>query len=358
VLAELPQCTLINGYGPTENTTFTCCYPVPHDWAGDTSVPIGAPIANTRVYVLDAHGAPVPVGVPGELYAGGDGVALGYLGRDELTAARFVAYSFATGRPATAPGPRLYRTGDRVRWRTDGTLEFLGRLDQQVKIRGFRVEPGEVEAILASHPGVQDAAVVALTIDAGQPRLVAYYVARPSGGAAGVATAPLSSSALRSYLRERLPDYMVPATFVALASLPIGATRKVDRRALPLPRLDEAESERTFTPPRSDTERRLAAIWAEVLGREHVGVETNFFDAGGHSLTAMRIMSRVQETFGVRLPLTAVFERPTLEQSARLLDELASRVDAPAASGPSIGRVARAAHRREPVMPRVKDGVE
>jgi acyl carrier protein len=224
-------------------------------------------------------------------------------------------------------------------------------MDQQVKIRGFRVEPGEIESVLAGHPAVRDAAVVALAGSEGQPRLVAYYVARQSNGSAGVGTAPVSTNGLRAYLRERLPEYMVPATFVSLAALPIGATGKVDRRALPVPRLEDPEGELSLTAPRTDTERQLAAIWAEVLGHERVGAETNFFDAGGHSLTAMRIMSRVQETFGVRLPLTAVFERPTLEQSARLLDELAPRGEAAATSGPTIGRAARTAQRRGAPVP-------
>ena len=339
VLAELPGTTLINGYGPTENTTFTCCYPVPRDWPATGSVPIGAPIANTRVYVLDVHGAPVPVGVPGELYAGGDGVALGYLGRPELTAERFVPDAFSCDADA-----RLYRTGDRVRWRADGTVEFLGRLDQQVKIRGFRVEPGEVESVLAGHPAVRDAAIVAAPHEGGY-RLVAYVVAREAAGG-GDTTAPLSPASLRAYLRERLPEYMVPAVFVPMVALPVGATGKVDRRALPAPPAESPDDDRPFVEPRGETERRLAAIWAEVLGLDRVGADRNFFELGGHSLTAMRIMSRVQETFGARLPLTAVFERPTVAECARMIDESVAASGGRASGTQSIARVARTAQRR------------
>jgi acyl carrier protein len=241
----------------------------------------------------------------------------------------------------------MYRTGDGGRWRADGTLEFLGRLDGQVKIRGFRVEPGEIETVLAGHPSVREAAVVAVTAEGAQPRLVAYYVARAAHEAPGVATAPLPAAALRAYLRERLPEYMVPATLVALAALPVGATGKIDRRALPAP-MEEPEAGALLTAPRTETERRLAAIWSEILGIERVGVETNFFEAGGHSLTAMRIMSRVQETWGVRLPLTAVFERPSLEDSARLVDDLVARAAASSSSRQPIARVARTGQRRAP----------
>ena len=328
-LEALPYVQLINGYGPTENTTFTCCFTVPGSWPADRPVPIGRPVANTRVYVLDAHGAPVPIGVPGELHAAGDGLAIGYLHRPELTAERFVEH------PELG---RLYRTGDRVRWCADGVLEFLGRLDQQVKIRGFRVEPGEVEAVLARHPSVREAAVVVRAAASGDRQLVGYFVVAPAGGAA-----PVTPASLRAYLRERLPEYMVPRSLVQLDALPVGATGKVDRRALPAP--PEAEQEEVaYLAPRSETEARLAAIWSEVLGMERVGVDRNFLDLGGHSLTAMRIMSRVQERFGVQLPLTAAFERPTVAQLAELLEV------APAAVAPAgetvIGRAARTAQRR------------
>jgi amino acid adenylation domain-containing protein len=341
-LAALPDCRLINGYGPTENTTFTCCYAVPHDWPADLPVPIGSPIANTRVYVLDAAGAPTPIGVPGELYAGGDGVATGYLERPELTAEKFVADPFSE-----AAGGRLYRTGDRVRWLADGTIEFMGRMDQQVKVRGFRVEPGEVEATLAGHPAVRECAVVARAASDGQSQLIGYFVLHNTGGGGGLGAAPLTPASLRAYLRERLPDYMVPVALVPMTALPVGATGKVDRRSLPVPDLSGADAEIPYVAPSTATEERMAAIWADVLGIDRIGVDRSFFDLGGHSLTAMRIMSRVQESFGVRLPLTAVFEKPSIAQISALLDEQAVAVaSAPPVVEQAISRVTRTAQRR------------
>jgi acyl carrier protein len=276
----------------------------------------------------------VPVGVAGELYAGGDGVALGYLNQPALTAERFVPDPFAD-----APNARMYKTGDRVRWRADGTVEFLGRMDHQVKIRGFRVEPGEVENVLAGHPALREAVVVVRPAPSGAPQLVGYYVAAPRDAAT-----PVSPASLRSYLRERLPEYMVPAALVVLDTLPVGTTGKVDRRALPAPPADAAEAEQPYVSPRTETESRLERIWAEVLGMERVGVDRDFFDLGGHSLSAMRIVSRVLEQFGVSLSLTMVFERPTIADMATLVDERAAAVKVPN-EGP-ITRVARTAQRR------------
>ncbi|MBW3570023.1 MAG: amino acid adenylation domain-containing protein, partial [Gemmatimonadetes bacterium] len=301
VRERFPALRLINGYGPTENTTFTCCHTVAAEWSGG-SIPIGAPGSNTQVYVLDRALRPVAVGVPGELYAGGHGVARGYLGRAGMTAERFIPDPF--GR---APGGRMYRTGDRARWLTDGTLEFLGRLDAQVKIRGFRVEPGEIEAALRGHPSVAECAVVVREDVPGEKRLVAYVV-----GQAG-------AEELRAHLRASLPDYMVPAAFVALDALPLNANGKVDRRALPVP--DFAAAEEAYVAPRTLVEEVLAAIWAEVLRVDRVGVDDDFFASGGHSLLATRVVSRVRDVFGVELPLRALFEGPTLA-------ELAERVEA------------------------------
>jgi amino acid adenylation domain-containing protein len=303
-LAELPGVRLINGYGPTEGTTFTTCHTVS---AADTvgSIPIGRPIANTRAYVLDAAMRPVPIGVPGELFVGGDGVARGYLGRPELTAERFVADPFGA-----SPEGRLYRTGDLVRWRADGTLAFLGRLDQQVKIRGFRIELGEIESVLGAHVGVRDVAVIVREDAPGDKRLVAYLV---------VADPAPSSSDLRAHLKDRLPEYMVPSAFVTLATIPLTANGKIDRRALPAPDA-EAIAAREHVAPRGPVEEGLAAIFAELLRRESVGARDGFFELGGHSLLAAQTIARIRASFGVELPLRALFEAPTVA-------ELAARVE-------------------------------
>ena len=305
-----PHLRLVNGYGPTENTTFTCCRDITAADLERPSVPLGAPIANTAAYVLDAALEPAPDGVWGELYAGGDGLARGYHARPALTAERFVPDPFSA-----APGARLYRTGDRARRLPDGALEFGGRLDAQVKLRGFRVEPGEVEAALGLHPAVREAAVVVQGEGAAR-RLVAYA----TGGA--------SSAALREHLRERLPEYMVPAAFVALDWLPLTPSGKLDRRALPEPRTEGAAAPRT--PPRTPTGELLSGIWLEVLElpdeedapRAYVGVDENFFELGGHSLLATQVVARARQAFGVELPLRAVFEAPTLGALAERIDVL------------------------------------
>ncbi len=306
-LAELPGCRLINGYGPTENTTFTCCHTIREPLPAGATVPIGRPIANTRVHVLDRELRPVPVGVPGELCAGGDGLARGYLGRPDLTAERFVPDPFAA-----EPGNRLYRTGDRVRWLPGGEIEFLGRLDHQVKIRGFRVEPGEVEVVLCRHPAVRQATVI-VAGDPADRRLVAYVAAREESAG------PALDAELRSFLRARLPEPMVPSAFVVLPGLPLGPNGKVDRRALPAPEADTG----TGTSPavaRTPAEEILAGLWADLLGRESVGVHDSFFDLGGHSLLAARLISRLREPFGIELPLAALFESPTLGAFAAAVD--------------------------------------
>jgi non-ribosomal peptide synthetase component F/acyl carrier protein len=298
---RFPALRLINGYGPTENTTFTCCHTVPAEWSGGP-IPIGAPISGTRVYVLDAALRPVPVGVPGELYAGGAGVARGYAGRPAATAERFLADPFTA-----EPGARMYRTGDRARWRADGTVEFMGRLDGQVKIRGFRIETGEIEAALRACAGVEEC-VVAVREDApGEKRIVAYVV----GGA--------DADALRSTLRRSLPEYMVPAAFIALGHLPLNGNGKIDRKALPAP--ERASGGERHTAPRTPVEEVVAGIWAEVLGLEHVGVAESFFALGGHSLLAMRVLSRVREVFGIELPVRTLFESSTVAAVARRVEE-------------------------------------
>ena len=257
----LPDCRLINGYGPTENTTFTCCYPVPGEAELASSVPIGRPIANNQVYVLDAQGEPVPVGVAGELYAGGDGVALGYLKEPRLTAERFVADWF---RPRA--NGLLYRTGDWVRWRQDGNLEFLGRVDSQVKICGYRVEPGEIEAVLGSHPHVASCAVIVRESAGDDKTLAAFVVLRQQTA--------ISAGSLREWLEERLPHYLIPSRFLTLPDLPRGSNGKVDRQTLRKFDAVELVAGTLYRAPWSQTERTLTEIWQTVLGRERVGAET------------------------------------------------------------------------------------
>jgi len=300
VLAAHPGLTLINGYGPTEGTTFTCCQPLTDPGAVGRSVPIGRPIGNARVYVVDDLYQPLPAGQPGELLIGGDGLAIGYLHRPELTAERFVPDPLSGG-----AGERLYRTGDRVRWLPDGTLEFLGRLDQQVKIRGFRIEPGEIEAVLAEH-------------EVGERRLVAYVVATvPEPPQPPPPTTEDLPAALRAYLAGRLPPHMLPAAWVVLDALPLTANGKVDRRALARRPPDAGPAAAAeFLPPRTPVEEILAAIWREVLGVERVGLRDDFFQLGGHSLSAARVLSRLRRELGVELPLGVLFESSTLESLA------------------------------------------
>ncbi|HYH80393.1 MAG TPA: amino acid adenylation domain-containing protein [Longimicrobium sp.] len=295
---------LVNNYGPTENTVVSTSAVVEPGNAGTPS--IGRPIANTRIYVLDPSLRPAPVGVAGELYVGGDGLARGYLGRPALTAERFVPDPFSA-----EPGARLYRTGDRARWRADGEIEFMGRLDFQVKVRGHRIEPGEVEAALLSHPEVREAVVVARA-DGGETRLVAYVV--PAAGAAPGAVE------LRGHLSARLPAYMVPAAFVALAGLPLTTSGKVDRAALPEPGAGAAAA-RAYVPPRDALELELVHAWEALLGVEPVGVHDEFFALGGHSLLAIRLLARVEARTGLRIPLDAIFTAGTPEGFARLLRE-------------------------------------
>jgi amino acid adenylation domain-containing protein len=304
-LRELPGARLINGYGPTENTTFTCCHAITAVDTTRSSIPIGKPIANTTVYVLDRRGQPVPVGVPGELYAGGDGLALGYWRRPELTAERFVADPFAG-----ESGARLYRTGDLVRWLPDGTVEYLGRLDSQVKVRGYRIELGEIEAALGKAPGVGESVVVVREDSPGDKRVVAYVVAREGED--------LTAAALKAHLGARLPQFMVPSAFVVLPALPLSPNGKVDRRALPAP--DAGASPVTYAPPEGPTEEALAAIWKELLHLAVVGVNDDFFNLGGHSLLAARLVAEIQGRLGRTIPLAALFQARTIKQIAALLE--------------------------------------
>jgi amino acid adenylation domain-containing protein len=297
---------LLHLYGPSENTTYSAWHEVRAVPAGATGVPIGGPVANTTLYVLDPALRPVPSGIPGELYVGGEGLSRGYLGRPALTAERFVANPFG------GPGARMYRTGDRVRWH-GGELEFLGRADDQVKIRGFRVEPGEVEAVLHDHPDLGEAAVVAREDTPGD-RYLAAYVAPAHGRTVSVA-------ALREHLGGRLPAWMVPAVFVVLEALPRTPGGKVDRRALPAPDGGAAHHEPAFAAPATETEAAVAEIWREVLNLERVGATDDFFDLGGHSLKATRILTRVSARLGVELPVGVIFDHPTVRGIAARVDE-------------------------------------
>jgi amino acid adenylation domain-containing protein len=321
-LAGLPGVRLVNGYGPTEGTTFTCSYALAPGESVDDPVPLGRPIANTRAFVLDHGLQPMPPGLAGELFAAGDGVARGYLGRPDLTAERFIPDPFSR-----EPGARLYRTDDLVRQRGDGVFEFLGRLDGQVKIRGFRIELGEVEAALTRRPGVRQAAVIARSNGQGEKRLVAYLV--PDDTAHDVA-------GLRADLKRELPEYMVPVAFVTLESLPLTRSGKVDRRALPEP--DYGEPARGFVAPSGPVEEILAHLWTEVMGIDRVGAESDFFELGGHSLLAMRIMARMRDLFQTELPLRAFFDFPTVRGLAAEVERFLRRGDdsalAPLASAP------------------------
>ncbi len=324
---------LANIYGPTENTTYTTFFPMEPGYAIERGAPIGRPIANSTVYVLDRSMRPVPAGVPGELYTGGDGLARGYLHRPGLTAEKFVPDPFSG-----EPGARLYRTGDLVRWSPDGMIEFLGRIDNQVKIRGFRIEPGEIEAVLAQHPAVQEVLVLVREETPGQKVLVAYLVvdsrqqpvdseelkrgSQEDGkngsledGKRDVHVSRITHHEIRDYLKGRLPEYMIPGAFVMLDSFPLTPMGKVDRAALPAPqlgrRLDEIQDL-----PRNPVEELLAEIWCRVLKLDAVGIYDNFFELGGHSLLATQIVSRVRSTFQVQLPLRTIFEAPTVAELA------------------------------------------
>ncbi len=297
VQSACPELMVVDGYGPTETTTFATCRALPPGRAVPDAVPIGRPLDNMQTYVLDSGMQPVPPGVAGELYIAGAGLARGYLGRPGLTAERFVADPFG---PA---GARMYRTGDLVRWNRDRELDYLGRTDQQVKVRGFRIEPGEIEAVLGTHPGVAHVAVIAREDEPGVKRLVAYVVAAPE-------TTP-SWAELRALAARSLPDYMVPTAFVAVARLPLNPNGKVDRDALPAPERGLG-AEVGYVEPRNDTERAVAGVWAEVLGAERVGTADNFFDLGGDSILSIRVISRLRSVLGADLSARALFSNPTV----------------------------------------------
>jgi acyl-coenzyme A synthetase/AMP-(fatty) acid ligase len=306
-----PQTRIINEYGPTETVVGTCVHEVVGGVGSAIDVPIGRPTRNTRLYVLDSSLEPVAVGVVGELYIGGGQLGAAYLRRSSLTAERFVADPYSP-----LPGARMYRTGDLAQWDADGQLHCQGRADQQVKIRGFRIEPAEIETALAAEPAVAHAAVVVQQDAARGKRLVAYVVP--------AAPPKLDTAALRAALGARLPDYMIPAVFVTVESLPLTSNGKVDRRALAARRALARDTEAP-EPPRGPLEQQLAAIWREVLGVDAIGRHDNFFALGGHSLLAMRVPSRVKDALGVDILIGDLFEARTLVELAAIVRALLPR---------------------------------
>jgi acyl-CoA synthetase (AMP-forming)/AMP-acid ligase II/acyl carrier protein len=348
-----PRVEILNTYGPTETTVVATAHAFRGDWqaVGDGhEIPIGRPIANLRAYVADiragdadhardagdagnidgALGAGLaPAGVPGELLIGGAGLARGYLGRPDLTARAFVPDPWSA-----VPGARLYRTGDLVRRRVDGDLEFLGRIDFQVKIRGYRIELGDIEAALVGHPAVGDAVVVAYEPQPGNRRLAAYWTPRQTPGAVDApaggptpaipdANPPAADAAsLRAYLKEHLPEYMLPASFLQLTALPRNAGGKVDRRALPPPEPAQRVEERPYVAPRSEAEEAVAAIWSELLGVERVGVDDDFYALGGHSMSLVQVRHRIQREFGVEVALRSLVEENTVAALALVVEDL------------------------------------
>jgi aspartate racemase len=298
----LRHCRLSNGYGPTENTTFTCCQPLTS--FDGRSVPIGRPISNTQVFVLSDEMEPVPAGVPGELFIGGDGLARGYLRDPSFTAQKFLPNPFAT-----EPGERLYRTGDLVRYRRDGSLEFLGRFDQQVKVRGYRVELGEIQFALAQHPDIRECVVTTEESASGEKRLVGFVV--PHAG-----TTPRTEQ-LKSFLSEKLPEYLVPSFIGIRESLPLSANGKVDRQALP--KIEGLELGDLFVAPRTPHEVAIASIWKSLLGLEKVGIRDNFFVVGGHSMLAVRLISEMKKVYEQKIPLSFLYQGGTIEALAQLV---------------------------------------
>jgi acyl-coenzyme A synthetase/AMP-(fatty) acid ligase/acyl carrier protein len=301
-----PATRLINEYGPTETVVVCCTYEVGPNDPVTGSVPIGRPIANTQLYILDRYMNPVPIGVVGELYIGGAGVARGYLNRAELTKERFIADPFSK-----QSGARMYKTGDVARYRKDGILEYFGRVDNQVKVRGYRIELGEIEATLASAPGVKSCAVLVREDEPGNKQLVGYVV--PKEGASP------SAEGLQQFVKQKLPEYMAPAHFVFLSSIPLTTNGKVDRKALPAPIYGSAPAGTDFAAPRTETEKAIADIWTSLMKLERIGIHDDFFDFGGHSLMAMKAVSQIEEKFGVNLSLAEFLEAPTIAGVAEKL---------------------------------------
>jgi amino acid adenylation domain-containing protein len=307
IIPDLGNRVLVNAYGPTENTTLTCCYSMNAKTTIGASVPIGRPISNTRVYILDQHLQPVPIGVVGELFAGGDGVAREYWNRPKLNSEMFMPDKFSN-----APGDRLYRTGDLVRYRANGLMEFVGRRDGQIKIRGFRIELGEIEATLRQCPDLRDAAVAVRNNSKGDKTLIAFVIPRETQGS--------SPSMLKRFLGNKLPAHMVPGLFVQTDVFPLTANGKIDREALlRLPGMETAAMNSPIALPRDSHETQMLALWQRVLDRDDIGVEDNFFDIGGHSLLAVDLCAEIERVFGCRIPLSILLQSPTVRDIAATL---------------------------------------
>ena len=334
-LLSANKCRVLNHYGPTETTVGVCTFEATTaslaevEGQGAVTVPVGRPLANTHCYVVDRYDNQQPIGIPGELLLGGHGVSAGYLKRPELTAEKFITWR----------GERVYRTGDRARRLPNGSIEFLGRADDQVKIRGYRVELGEIEQVLRANPGVAQAVAVVRTDDQGETQLHAYAVAKQAGYAVSHGDRPTREKLLE-WLAVQLPAYMVPSAVVLVEEIPLTANGKVDKARLPAPDDDQVAVDK-YVAPVTDTEIQLAAIWAEVLKKERVGTTDNFLELGGHSLMAIRALGKISKVFGVRLPLRALFDQPTVGQIATLIE--AER--AKPAAGSALGTIARDAHR-------------
>ena len=307
-VTHAPDIRLINEYGPTETVVGCCIYEVkPHEHLSD-AIPIGRPIANTQLYILDSHLQPVPIGIPGELYIGGAGLARGYLNRPELTQEKFIPNPFDKFNQS-----KLYKTGDLARYLADGKIDYLGRIDNQVKIRGFRIELGEIEAAIALYPNVQQTVVIAKEDNSGDKRLVAYIVPHPEQ--------TVTTEEIRGFLQEKLPHYMIPSTFIFIEALPLTTNGKIDHRALPAPEQARSEPEETFVAPRNQLELQLATIWQDVLGIQNIGIHDNFFDLGGQSLLAVRLFAAIHKSFNQKLTLSTILQASTIEQLAKAISQ-------------------------------------
>lgn len=297
VLEKLKGCRLINGYGPTENTTFTCCYSMDNPDQVNDFVPVGSPISNTQAYILDDQCQQVPIGDTGELHAGGDGLAISYLNHPELTAERFITHSFSN-----KPNVRLYKTGDLARYLPDGNL---GRLDNQVKLRGFRIELGEIEAKLIQHLSIQETVVIVREDTPGDKRLVAYIVTQFQQA--------ISNNSLRTFVQSKLPEYMVPSVFVQLDALPLTPNGKIDRKVLPQPEIKRADLDNVYIPPQNENEEKIATVFKDVLQMDKVGIKDNFFDLGANSLLLVQISAKLSEALAQKIPVLALLQYPTIK---------------------------------------------
>lgn len=308
-LDTVKNCQLINGYGPTENTTFTCCYPITAPLKPGASIPIGKSISNTQTYILDPHLQPVPISIPGELYIGGDGLARGYFNRPELTKDRFIPHPFSLNSQA-----RLYKSGDLARYLPSGEIEYLGRMDDQVKVSGFRIELGEIDTALLAYPEIAEAVTIVREDTPGKKVLVSYFTSTTDRVASKIITD------LRQFLKQRLPDFMVPTSFMALATMPLTPTGKIDRQALPQP--DFAADRELYVAPRTPIEQQISEIWAQLLKLDRVGIHDNFFELGGYSLVGIQMIARLRQVLQVEILMSNLFEFPTVLELAERIENL------------------------------------